>query len=89
MFRRAGPDTLTFSFDGQAIPARGGDTVASALLATGVNVTRQTPVSGAPRGPWCMMGACFDCVAIVDGRRGVRTCMTPAREGLRVAIQRD
>jgi NADH dehydrogenase/NADH:ubiquinone oxidoreductase subunit G len=36
-----------------------------------------------------MMGACFDCVAIVDGRRGVRTCMTPAREGLRVDTQRD
>jgi predicted molibdopterin-dependent oxidoreductase YjgC len=36
-----------------------------------------------------MMGACFECVAIVDGRRGTRTCMTPAREGLRVDTQRD
>jgi D-hydroxyproline dehydrogenase subunit gamma len=59
------------------------------LLAAGVRVTRQTSVSGAPRGPWCMMGACFECVAIVDGRRGTRTCMTPALEGLRVDTQRD
>jgi predicted molibdopterin-dependent oxidoreductase YjgC len=88
MFRRAGEDTLTLSFDGREVRAREGDSIASALLAAGVQVTRQTPVSGAPRGPWCMMGACFDCVAVVDGQRGVRTCMTPAREGLCVATQR-
>jgi predicted molibdopterin-dependent oxidoreductase YjgC len=89
MFRRGGSEPWTLFFDGQPVPARDGDSVASALLAAGVRVTRQTQLSGAPRGPWCMMGACFDCVAIVDGRRGVRTCMTQAREGLRVVTQRD
>jgi D-hydroxyproline dehydrogenase subunit gamma len=89
MFRRGASAPLTMAFDGRPVPARDGDSVASALLAAGIQVTRQTAVSGAPRGPWCMMGACFDCVAIVDGRRGVRTCMTPAREGLAVATQRD
>jgi predicted molibdopterin-dependent oxidoreductase YjgC len=88
MFRRTAPETLTLSFDGRAVRARDGDSVASALLAAGVMVTRLTPVSGAPRGPWCMMGACFECVAVVDGRRGVRTCMTPAQEGLSIAAQR-
>jgi predicted molibdopterin-dependent oxidoreductase YjgC len=89
MFQRSGLDPLTMAFDGRPVPARDGDSVASALLASGIQVTRETPVSGAPRGPWCMMGACFECVAIVEGRRGVRTCMTPAAEGLRVATQRD
>jgi predicted molibdopterin-dependent oxidoreductase YjgC len=90
MFRRGvRAEPWTLWFDGGPVRARDGDSVASALLAAGINVTRRTAVSGAPRGPWCMMGACFDCVAIVDGRRGVRTCMTRAREGLRVATQRD
>lgn len=88
MLRRDAAGELTLSFDGHPLPAREGDSVASALLAAGVRVTRETLLSGAPRGPWCMMGACFDCVAIVEGRRGVRTCMTPARDGLRVATQR-
>jgi len=89
MFRRAVVTPLTMSFDGRSVPAREGDSVASALLAAGIAVTRRTLVSGAPRGPWCMMGACFDCVAVIGGRRGVRTCMTPAREGLRVETQHE
>ena len=89
MFRRTGATPLTLFFDGQPIHAREGDSVASALLAAGVTATRLTPVSRTPRGPFCMMGACFDCVAIVDGQRGTRTCMTPAREGLRVDPRRD
>jgi hypothetical protein len=88
MFCRGVAEPWTLFFDGQPVRACDGDSVASALLAAGIRVTCQTPVSGAPRGPWCMMGACFDCVAIVDGRHGVRTCMTPAREGLHVEIQR-
>jgi predicted molibdopterin-dependent oxidoreductase YjgC len=84
MFRRGGSDAWTIFVDGRPVGAREGDSAASAMLAAGINVTRLTPVSGAPRGPWCMMGACFDCIAIVDGQRGVRTCVTPARDGLRV-----
>ena len=89
MFRRDVATPWTMTFDGREVRAREGDSVASALLAAGITVTRATPVSAAPRGPWCMMGACFECVAIVDGQRGTRTCMTPAREGMRVDIQRD
>jgi predicted molibdopterin-dependent oxidoreductase YjgC len=89
MFRRGVPEQWAMSFDGRQVRARDGDSVASALLAAGIYVTRLTPVSGAPRGPWCMMGACFECVAIVDGRRGTRTCMTTARQGLRIDTQRD
>jgi D-hydroxyproline dehydrogenase subunit gamma len=89
MFRRVVPEPWSMVFDGQTVRARDGDSVASALLAAGIRVTRETAVSGAPRGPWCMMGACFECVAIVDGQRGTRTCMTQATEGMRVDIQRD
>ena len=80
-------DTLTVYFAGRPIAARPGDSVAAALLAGGVSVTRQTPLTGAARGPYCMMGACFDCLAIVDGRPSVQTCMTPVRDGMRIDRQ--
>jgi predicted molibdopterin-dependent oxidoreductase YjgC len=87
MLTRPNGGDLTIWFDRQAIPARPGDSVAVALLAAGVGVTRTTPVSGAPRGPYCMMGACFECLAEVDGRPNVQTCMTAVREGMQIRRQ--
>ena len=87
MLTRQDNGTLTLTFEGRAIAAREGDSVAAALLANGIGVTRQTPVTGAPRGPYCMMGACFECLAIVDGRASVQTCLTPVRDGMRVERQ--
>ena len=87
MFARRDPGAVTLSFDGQKIRAREGDSVAAALLANGVTVTRNTPVLGMPRGPYCMMGACFECLAVVDGQPNVQTCMVPVRPGMRVERQ--
>ena len=78
---------MTLWFDGRAIPARAGDSVAVALLAAGVTATRTTPVSGVPGGPYCMMGACFDCLAVVDGQANVQTCMRPVQDGMQVRRQ--
>jgi predicted molibdopterin-dependent oxidoreductase YjgC len=87
MLTRPGGGELTIWFDGRSVSARSGDSVAVALLAGGVTTTRSTPVSGAPRGPYCMMGACFDGLAEVDGRANVQTCMMPVRDGMRVRHQ--
>ncbi|WP_428483285.1 (2Fe-2S)-binding protein [Rhodopila sp.] len=87
MLTRRTPTDLMIWFAGQAIPARSGDSVAVALLAAGIAATRTTPISGAPRGPFCMMGACFDCLAMVDGQANVQTCMVAARDGMRVERQ--
>jgi D-hydroxyproline dehydrogenase subunit gamma len=87
MLVRRGAADLTIWFDEIPIPARPGDSVAVALLAAGINATRTTPVSDTPRGPYCMMGACFECLAAVDGRANVQTCMTPARDGMRIRRQ--
>ena len=55
-----------------------------ALLAAGVTIFRHTPVSGAPRAPYCMMGACFECLVEIDGV--VRqACMLEVSEGMRIA----
>ena len=78
---------LTISFDGRMVPARTGDSIAVALLAAGITATRTTPVSSVPRGPFCMMGVCFECLAVVDGRPNTQTCMTAVRDGMRVERQ--
>jgi predicted molibdopterin-dependent oxidoreductase YjgC len=85
MFRRL-PDSdaaeLQVTIDGEPCTARAGDTVAAALFAAGRAACRTTPVSGAPRGPYCLMGACFDCLVELDGRPNVQACMVTVRPGL-------
>ena len=87
MLTRADRGSLTIWWDGKPIPARPGDNVAVALLAAGITTTRGTALSGAPRGPYCMMGACFDCLAEIDGTANVQTCMTEVRDGMQLHPQ--
>ena len=87
MFTRPSSDELTITFAGRTLSARPGDTIASVLLVHGIYVTRSTAASGSPRGPYCMMGACFECLAVVDGRPDVQTCLTPVRDGMVVRPQ--
>lgn len=75
---------LTITFDGMPVEAREGDSVAAALIAAGRPVTRSTPVSGAPRGPYCMMGVCFECLVEIDGTQNLQGCMVQVREGMAV-----
>jgi hypothetical protein len=73
--------------DGSPLPAFEGESVAAALLAAGTRVLRTTARYGAPRGFYCGMGVCFECVMAVDGRPNVRTCQTAVRDGMRVVTQ--
>jgi len=34
-----------------------------------------------------MMGACLECLAMVDGRDNVQTCLTEVRDGMRTQTQ--
>lgn len=78
---------LRFTFDGRAMTGRAGDTVAIALLANGVEACRTTPVSDAPRAPYCLMGVCFDCLVVIDGVGNRQGCLTPLAEGMRIETQ--
>ncbi|MBS0244624.1 MAG: (2Fe-2S)-binding protein [Proteobacteria bacterium] len=64
--------------------AAAGDSVAAALLAAGISPTRLTPVSGAARQPYCMMGACFECIMMIDGVANRQGCLVGVREGMKV-----
>ena len=79
--------TVALSIDGRTVQARSGDTVAAALLANGLGQCRTTPVSGAPRAPYCMMGVCFDCLVTIDGVGSRQACLVPVRDGMTVETQ--
>ncbi|SFD70123.1 2Fe-2S iron-sulfur cluster binding domain-containing protein [Bosea sp. CRIB-10] len=86
--RDAGGGTrLSFTFDGRPLSGREGDTVAASLLANGIAICRETPVSGAPRAPYCLMGVCFDCLVVIDGVGNRQGCLVPLREGMRIETQ--
>ncbi|MDI3538364.1 MAG: hypothetical protein PWQ41_576 [Bacillota bacterium] len=81
-------ETVWIEVDGKKIPARAGEPIAAALLAAGIRVFRTTHRRGEPRGPFCAVGRCTDCVMTVDGVPNVRTCVTPVREGMKIETQR-
>jgi predicted molibdopterin-dependent oxidoreductase YjgC len=91
MFRRlpdAEGERISFTVDGRPATARAGDTVAAALLVNGVEVCRTTPLSGAPRAPYCMMGVCFECLVTVNGVENRQGCLVLVEAGMRVETQK-
>jgi predicted molibdopterin-dependent oxidoreductase YjgC len=82
--RPAGSPMLTVSVDGDPVQAYPGETVATVLLALGRQTFRHTDHLHAPRGLFCGMGVCFDCLVTVDGQANVRACMTPVRAGMTI-----
>ncbi len=87
MFERladATDGTVEIAVDGArvAVPAAG--TVASALLGLGHDAFRETPTRRVARGPFCMMGVCFDCLVTIDGVANRQSCLVPIRAGMEV-----
>jgi predicted molibdopterin-dependent oxidoreductase YjgC len=81
-------EAIRFDYEGRAITAHAGDTVAAALMAAGETTLRTTAVTGSPRAPYCMMGVCFECLMEIDGVGNRQACLTPVSEGMRVRRQR-
>lgn len=75
---------FTFRFEGREVTAHPGETIAGALLAEGTRQLRTTRVGRRPRGLFCAIGSCFDCLVRVDGGRPVRACLTQASPGAEV-----
>lgn len=90
MFKKRTERILTeveINVDGVTVTAEEGEPLAAVFLRQRDMHCRRTHVSGAPRAPFCMMGVCFDCLAIVDGEAGVQTCLVPVRPGMVVTRQ--
>jgi sarcosine oxidase subunit alpha len=78
---------VRFTFNGRRYEGRDGDTVASALAASGVDVLTHSFKYHRPRGILCADGRCPNCMCDVDGQPNVRTCVTPVTDGMRVRPQ--
>jgi sarcosine oxidase subunit alpha len=78
---------LSFSFDGKQVPALAGDTIATALLASGRDVLSRSFKYHRPRGELCGCGQCANSLVQVGGRPGVRACATPVEAGMAVEHQ--
>lgn len=89
MFRQLEPSNthVTIVLSGRRIEVPENANLASALLEAGVQLVRKTPVSSAPRLPYCMMGACFDCLINIDGIPNRQACLETVRDGMIVEVQ--
>jgi predicted molibdopterin-dependent oxidoreductase YjgC len=77
----------TFSFGDKEVTAEPGQSIGAALIAAGHRAWRTTRVGGAPRGVFCGIGICFDCLVLVNGRPNQRACLTEVRDGDQVQPQ--
>ncbi|OGA38245.1 MAG: (2Fe-2S)-binding protein [Betaproteobacteria bacterium RIFCSPLOWO2_12_FULL_62_13] len=91
MFRKlyeSGGSRVKVTVDGVEVEAEAGEPVAAVLLRTEPYHARIHPVSGRPRAPYCMMGVCFDCLAVIDAAESTQTCLTAVRDGMTIERQR-
>lgn len=77
----------SFQFDGTPVPFRPGQTIGAALVADGRPSWRTTRLAGSPRGIFCGIGVCFDCLVTVDGEPNQRACLVRADAGQVVTTQ--
>lgn len=75
-------EEITLTFDGRPVPAVAGDSVGAALTRAGVRAWRNTRRKGRPRGLFCGIGICYDCLLTVDGAPDQRACLVPATDGM-------
>lgn len=83
-FKRGEP--LTFYFNDSPLLGFSGESVLAALWANGIRSLKKI---GPPQGPFCMIGYCSGCMATVNGRVHVRTCLEPVSKGLRVETESE
>ena len=90
MFKRLdeNPEKLvTVTIEGQPIAVPAGETVAAAVLISGIGHTRTTPVSDTPRAPFCLMGVCYECLMVINGQANQRACREVVEEGMTIERQ--
>lgn len=80
-------EKISFYFDGKEMKGVEGEPIAVALKENGVMVHRYTGKKHKPRGVFCAIGRCTDCVMIVNGVPNIRTCITPLEEGMKIQTQ--
>jgi len=75
---------VQIAVDGQLIEAYEGESLAAAMLAAGCRIFRHIHPQGQPRGIFCGMGVCYECLVTVAGRERVRACIASVEDGMRI-----
>ena len=78
--------TVEFQFEDEIITAIDGDNVATALLKAG-KIQFRSAKKHDTRGPYCMMGVCFECLVEIDGRPNQQACQVMIRDGMQIRRQ--
>ncbi|MEJ2221061.1 MAG: (2Fe-2S)-binding protein [Desulfobacterales bacterium] len=78
---------IQFTFDGQPMEGFEDEPIAIALRSNGVLIHRYTTRRNEPRGMFCAIGRCTDCIMVVDGKPNIRTCVEPLKDGMKVETQ--
>src|ERR1035438_1378772 len=80
---------ITISVDGVDVDGLLGQTLAGVMLGSDIMAWRNTSFADQPRGLFCGIGICFECLVVVNGQRDVRACQRRATSGDRVEFHRD
>jgi predicted molibdopterin-dependent oxidoreductase YjgC len=75
---------VTVFVDGRPVTAFAGESVAAVLLALGTRGFRYTATRGEPRGMFCGIGVCYECLVTVDEEPNVRACVTEVAPGMAI-----
>lgn len=90
MFKQLPNDQLEMVdilLNGEKIQVPTGTTVAAMALSHGQRFTRTTPISDSKRAPFCMMGVCYECLMVIDGKANQRSCVTYVKQGMQIETQ--
>lgn len=83
---RPGPG-FAVTLDGRRVDALPGQTVAAVLWSAGITAWRTTRDGGQPRGIFCGIGVCFDCLVTVNDRPNQRACLVTVSPGDAIRTQ--
>lgn len=72
---------VTIEVDGEPLTGLAGQTIGGLLLSAGRTSWRTTARHSRPRGLFCGIGVCYDCVVTVNDLPDVRACQRKAAEG--------
>ena len=72
---------ISFTFNGDNYEGAQGQSIAAALMASGVRELRTTRFHNEPRLIFCGIGVCFDCVVVVNGVANQRACLVEINPG--------
>lgn len=83
------PVTITISIDSTPVIVDSGTTVAGAMISRGITAWRSTRTNERPRGLFCGIGVCFDCLVTIDSVPNQRACMVRVCEGQQIDTAKE